>query len=551
MEYLNGSIKHNKFNISKANNIYEDESIYIFVDGIKQNSKQFENIINLYNKHKEEFVNYLDEFINVFLYDKLSNTFIAVRDRTGTQAIYYYLDQENNLMFSNDFMNLIDKYKIDKEINVSALTMYFRNHYVNPPETIIKNVYKLVHGHYLIYKNNKLENREYYSIIDKFNKNRIDREYNFNEIKKTLNSKIESKVKEYLKLNSSKNTGFFISGGIDSSLVSAIASKVSKDSINTYSIGFYDEKINEANKSKRIAEYLKSNHHELYISENEAAEIIYKIPEYYNELFADPSEVATVILNEYAKKNNVELAITGDGADQLFCGAGVYDTLYKTQKIKNIINPFNIYISADRFNNRKLKYLFSNKSKYYASQCEMNDFDSKLEGLFNQTEDTRFKQEKLIKTSNLQERRMILDFDTFMCDRVVNKMNTAAHKNNIETRSPFLSKDIIEYSFKIPHKYKYYNKCKKYILKQLLYSYIPEKYFSDNKQGFSIPTMKWLKTIFKKDLDRFSAKTYLNKQGIFNYNKVQELLNKIDDKGFTIIIWDYFIFQLWYDKYIN
>ena len=553
MKYLYGCIKNNKLKIAKEVDYYEDNEVVINVCGSNYNQEDYLKLKDLYKKYNEKFSENIDDFIAVYLYDKLNKKMIIIRDRTATQNVYYYLDNENNLYFSNDFMTLINQYKIKKEINIDALTMYFRNYFVNPPETIIKNVYKLEHGHYLKYENNELENKVYYNIIEVFNN--IKKENNKNElkdfdaVKKQLENKLTEKIKKYL--SEDENTGFYISGGIDSSLTASIASKISDKPINTYSIGFHDKVINEADRSKKIAEYLKANHHELYITEKEAQDIIYKIPEYYSEMFADPSQVATVLLNEYAKKNNVKIAITGDAADQLFCGATMYDTMYKVQKAKRFVNPFNIYLPAKIFKNRKLRYLFSNKDKHYVAQCEMNDFEVLLDGLFIQSENNRFKQEKYIKTNNLQEKRMILDYDTYLCSRVVNKMYTAARYNDINVRSAFLSKDIIEYSFEIPHQYKYYNKNKKYILKQLLYEYVPESLFSKKKHGFSIPTKQWLKTVFYKDLERFSTKEYLDKQNIFNYDKVKELINNIDNKKYTVFIWEYFIFQLWYDKYIN
>ena len=339
--------------------------------------------------------------------------------------------------------------------------------------------------------------------------------------------------------------------------MTALCSKNSKKPVNTFSIGFYETKYDESNKSSLIAKQCKTNHHKLLVTEEMAINSVNEIIDYYGQPFADPSEVATIILNKYAKENNIDVVITGDGADQLFCGGGVYDTLYKVSKSKRIINPFNMQISSKLlFNNRKLNYLFGNKN--YPSQCEVNYDELSIKGLFKENKDSiiRFKQENDINSNNIQEKRMILDYDTFICDRVVHKMNIAAQKNNIETNSPFLKSDIIEYSFKIPHKWKYKinkDECiKKYILKEILYDYIPKEIIDTKKRGFSIPTKEWLDTYFKDELKRVSSKKYIEKQKIFNYDIVKHLISNID-KGNRIVqnVWDFFIFQLWYDKNIK
>ena len=128
-------------------------------------------------------------------------------------------------------------------------------------------------------------------------------------------------------------------------------------------------------------------------------------------------------------------------------------------------------------------------------------------------------------------------------------MGTAANRNGIEIRSPFLQKELIEYSFKIPHKYKYYKRNKKYILKEILFDYIPKELFSNKKKGFTIPIQKWLQTYLKDDFKRVSTKEFIEKQHIFNYDAVTELIKNIGNVQIKQILWDYYMFQLWYEEY--
>ena len=456
-----------KFNNKCSSNIYfeinsdnfiDDEEIFISIDGKIDNELSIEKIKKMYIEYGEKIVNRINGFFSVYIYDKQKDILLLIKDRVGLKPIYYYVINDD-IYCGNDLMKLVNVFNTEKIINVDALSMYFRYHYINPPQTIFKNIYKLEHGHYIIWKNHQINNKVYWDLFDIFNSNSKHLEKDFNISKNILNEKLCSFIKDIVEKED--NLGLYISGGIDSSLVAAICTKYSNKKINTFSIGFYDENFNEADKSKRIAEYLGTNHHELYIDKEKISEIIKKIPQYYTEPFADCSELPTIVINEFAKENNIKIALTGDGADQLFCGCSIYDSMWKCQKVYKIINPFHISINSKKMKDwKKILYMtFSNTITKYQSQCDILYNEMFLEDLFEDNGQKRFEEEK-INSKNWQERRLILDFDTYACDRLTTKMGIVANKNNIEIRSPFYNKDLIEYSFNIPHKYKYYKRNK-------------------------------------------------------------------------------------------
>ena len=457
--------------------------------------------------------------------------------------MYYYFFN-NKLYFSNSLSNLLSKYKIDRNINIDILSMYFRYYYIPEPYTIYKDVMKLKHGNYLVFSDNQLNSYCYWDIVNEFNNRNIIK--NYNKVENELSNLLKNKVKE-LTINK-KNVGVYLSSGIDSSLISSVYKELFPKNVNTFSIGFEIDKYNETGSSKKISNYLKTRHHELIIKNKEALGIIKKIVDYYDEPFGDPSAVATIVLNEYAKDNKIKIALTGDGADQLFCGASIYDFFYKINKYSKIFNPLHIHLNKRLVQNNKLFFLFSNVPNKYRAQLDVINDEKKMNDLFSDNGIKRFEYNRL-NTNNLQEEKMILDLDTFMAQRVLPKMSIAAKKNNISIIPPYLSHDIIEYTFKIPHNYKYHNKIKKYILKQILFKRIPNYFFSNKKKGFGITVKTWLKKELNDDLKRLSTREYLKKQNIFNYDKVNSLINDIDNNG--ILVWNYYIFQLWYEKNIN
>ena len=544
---LYGSLKNNVFEFSNDKNCYKKDEITIAIDG-DVNSFNFNNIFELYKKFSCHFVDYLEDFVSVILYDENKKELLLVNDRMGLKAIYYHVASNGDVFFANDVNALMQHYPIQKEINIDCLSMYFRYHCIPAPQTIYKNVKKIKNGHLIkINQAKQITNICYWNMYKIYNYYKKDLIKNPSEITKQIEEKLKNDCKKYLGDN---KTGLYVSGGIDSSLLAALLSEISDTKINTFSIGFDDLKHNEADRAKKIANFLGTNHHEFYLNDNNAVSFIKKMPDYYTEPLGDASQVATVALNELAKSEGIKIAFTGDGADQLFCGAEIYDFLYEMQKLRKFVNPLGLQFKCKFLKKRrKLFSTFYRFKKELLDQCDILYKEQlSFNGFFNDCGQRYYDYEKEIKTKNLQEKRMLVDLNSFMPDRVVTKMRCAAINNNIEIRSPFLAKEFIAFTFKIPHKYKYYKKQKKYILKNTLFRFIPKQFYDNTKHGFSIPAGKWLKTILNNDLKRVSSQEFITKQNIFKFEQLQQILSNIDQN--SSIVWDFYMFQLWYEKYI-
>ena len=544
-----GKVINNKIDYKFDNTEYlDDKDIFIGVEGRLPSKGYLKVLKKSYFELGEKFLSKIPDYFSIYLYDKKNNKLILTRDRIGLKQIYYY-SNDKGIYFSRDLMDLMNTYKIKKNINIDSLSLYFRYLYIVPPETIFNDVYKLNNGSYVVYENNQIKVKTYYNIIDVYNKLSKNASNDFDNCKKELHDKLYNCVKN--NISNQSNIGVYLSSGIDSSLVTALCCKCSKKKINTFSIGVNDSDINEASDSKKIANYLNTNHHELYIDKDRVLNTIKKLPLYYTEPFADQSGFAYIILNEFAKDNNITLAAVGDGADQMLCGLSTYDTLYKTQNATRLINPLHLNIN-NKFikNNRKLTYIFNNSNKKYYSQCDITYIESFLDGLFKDTGRKRLEEEK-VNSNNWQVKRMMVDLTNQVADRLNTKSNNVSYNNNINIFSPFVSREVMECTFKISHNLKYHNKIRKYILKEILYDYVPKEYFGGKKKGFSIPSIYWLKNYLYKDLKRVSTKKYLDKQNIFNYDVVKYLIDNIDNKYLTDIIWCFYMFQLWYEKYMG
>jgi asparagine synthase (glutamine-hydrolysing) len=349
--------------------------------------------------------------------------------------------------------------------------------------------------------------------------------------------------------------GAFLSGGIDSSLVVSIMQKLSSKPVNTFTIGFNEDKYNEAHHAKRVANHLGTNHHELYLPITKAQELIEQIPIYYDEPFADSSQLATMLVSRLAKKN-VTVSLSGDGGDELFCGYNRYNKVLKLKKYKILSYFFQFFKDDDlgEINRKLLKLKFLNKdnnivnSDYLASEFFLNNlikqpfkFESKYFDILN-------------LTSDIQEKNMLQDLITYLPDDILTKVDRASMAYSLESRTPLLDHRIVEFAFNLPHNLKYKNSNLKYILKKLLYKYIPKKIVNRPKQGFGVPIYDWLRNDLDNYVNYYLSEEFIYKQKIFNYEEVVKLVKRFKNNQSLYVdklVWNIIVFQLWYKKYIS
>lgn len=512
-----------------------------------------EVILEAYAEWGEQAIYRLDGMFAFAIADRYKQEVFFARDRIGKKPLYYYWDQEN-FIFASELKAIAAHPEFRKELNDSVLEKYLCYQYINEPDTIYRNTYKLPAGHVMRYSNNGIQIRPYWSILEQYEKGKQNPEYDYGICK--------AQLKEYLRAAVTKRlvadvpVGTFLSGGIDSTLVTAIANE-QMPGVKTFTIGFHDKERNEAPFAKETANYLGTEHYELYVSEQDMLEMLKDICTYFDEPFADPSQIPTMLVSKLAKEK-VTVALSGDGGDEFFCGYSMYDFVYYAQKLDGIANIGNVVLNNPVGLSLKKKLpasgvaLLENRGKDYKTQLFIDlpeHFVTRM--LKKPNSDVKYEQEKGLKMADWQERRMILDMYTYLPEDVLTKADRASMKYSLEMRCPLLDTRVMEYSFCIPQKYKYRNRDKKYILKDILYDYVPKEMLDRPKNGFGVPLGKWLRTYLKDEVQRVSQKSYIEKQGIFDYNVIMELVEKVeksDKKPYPKILWAYYIFQLWYAK---
>ncbi len=524
-----------------------------------------EVIIAAYLKWGIQCVERFNGMFAIALYDREDGNVYLVRDRIGKKPLYYWKDGEN-LVFASELKPIMACPGFQKNIRRDVLSRYLYQQYINAPESIFEQVYKLEPGAILQFSQGKTETWKYWDI------RRVYNEQKQHLVKDYAQAKAE--LKELLKKATAARMiadvplGSFLSGGYDSSLITAIAQEHSKEPVKTFSIGFYEERYNEAKYAKQVADYLGTNHTELYIDEKQMFDLVESIPQYYDEPFADSSQIPSMLVSALAKEK-VTVVLSGDGGDEFYCGYNIYENVAQAQWLDipgamvhgichlPLINkigladklPFRVRVIAEN-RNKETKTQFG-ASNYIIRAGKMVRSDEKPLPCHYEIE-SRYGEEQW------QIRRMLLDMDTYLPGDILCKVDRASMKYSLEARCPILDRDVMEYSYRIPHAFKYCKGDKKHILKDIAYDYIPKELLDRPKVGFGVPLDKWLRGSLKEQLLDYSEKSYLEKQGIFDAGYVSTMIRdyiKTGDGGpatganYSKLSWSFYIFEQWYQHY--
>ena len=521
-----------------------------------------EVILAAYLKWGIGFVNHIRGMFAIALLDQRDYSLYLIRDRMGKKPLYYYLDA-GDLYYASELKPLMKNPNFHREINEKIVGKFLYRQYINAPNTIFQNTYKLKPGEILKFKHGKAEQWTYWDIAETYNQNLTS--YSYEEAKDKLEKLLRNAVEE--RMAADVSVGEFLSGGYDSALVCAIAQSVSDTPIRTYSIGFDDEKINEAPFAKQIAQYLGTNHTEHYITEKEMLGLVKSIPQYYDEPFADPSQICTMLVSKLARKD-VTVVLTGDGGDELFGGYTIYEKIASAQrkKVQGVVLHLLLKIPfvSNRVDFYKIPFVYRVASESFDSriktQTGSTHYLRALDRILICKEHDSYLDyvERRYKEKNWAYRRMLLDLDTYLPGDILCKVDRASMKYSLEARCPFLDKSIVEFSLGLPLEYKIADGKLKRLLRDITYKYIPKELMDRPKRGFSVPIERWLRNELREELLAYTDSGFLKKQGIFQEQETKKFVHSFLQNGnggentgnnYGKFVWSYFIFQQWYQRY--
>jgi asparagine synthase (glutamine-hydrolysing) len=543
-----------------------------------------EVIIASYLEWGIDMVDHIHGMFAIALYDRQSGDVFLIRDRIGKKPLFYWLDG-GNLVFSSELKPILKCPGFKGEIRRQLIPRFLYQQYISAPETIFKDVYKLEAGSVLRFKDGQFKKWKYWDIKEVYAREAANPVASYEEAKEGLKDRLKKSVVS--RMIADVPLGTFLSGGYDSSLVTAIAQEFSNEPVKTFCIGFDVPSYNEAEYAKEIASYLGTQHTELYISEKEMFDLVASIPQYYDEPFADNSQIPSMLVSKLAKKD-VTVALSGDGGDEFFCGYNIYDNVGQAQKLEipgAVVNALGrIPVGSGRLIDRmpfRVRVVAGNRDPETKTQLVSEGYIKSAHAFITGKElmDTPvsagdyfamdfndpssvvpvlYPFESAYGVSNFQARRMLLDMDTYLPEDILVKMDRASMKYSLENRCPIMDTEVMEYSFRIPHRFKYYKGDKKHILKDIAYDYIPKELLERPKTGFGVPMDNWLRGPLKEALLDYSSTAFLKKQGIFDAEYVSRFINNYVVNGdagpstganFSKIAWSFYIFQQWYNYY--
>jgi asparagine synthase (glutamine-hydrolysing) len=518
----------------------------------------------------------VDKFIGMFafaLFDELNNKLLLFRDRAGVKPLYYHLASDG-LFFSSELKAFYTSKKFKKNINADSLAQYFLYGYILAPNTIFNSTFKLLPGHYLEYDLNHHEFtiHKYWDIAKYFNGPKLDISENeaIDETEKLLKSAFEYRMVADVPV------GVFLSGGYDSSTVAAILQSQRSAKLKTFTIGFDIPGYNEAEYAKKTAEFLGTDHFELYCTEKQAEEIIYELPYFYDEPFGDSSAIPTILVSRMAKQH-VTVALSADGGDELFGGYNKHSSALKALKrlswIPRLLRPAlggvldNLQLQRIPFLNKIYRFdhfsksvcdllqkgLYPEQILNYSSHHINDRLLAKLIKSKTVESKSYFSHSKEIEWKDPLDSILATDYRTYMVDDILTKVDRATMSTSLEGREPFLDHRIAEFTAQLPSKFKIKGGNKKHLLKQVTHKYIPKEMMDRPKTGFAIPVEHWFKKDLLGVLEKYFHRERITKQGLFDPPILQAIKQKylngsMEDFEF---IWSMIVFQMWYERWIE
>ena len=523
-----------------------------------------EVVLLSYIEYGENCLEHFNGFFSFAIWDKIENNIFLARDRMGIKPLMIYKD-EHKIIFSSE-LKAISTFKIDKNINKSALYTYLQFHYIPAPLSIFENVQKVMPGNYVLINKGIITHHCYYDIPYVY---KNSKQPNYETAKKQVYKIVEEAVIK--RLVSDVPLGTFLSGGVDSSIISALSAK-HINHLNTFSIGFKDEPFyDETHFAIEVSKKIKSEHTVFSITNDELYEHLFSVLDYLDEPFADSSALAVDILSFQTRKH-VKVALSGDGADELFAGYNKHraEYLMRYRKgFKNLINltkPIaslfpesrnSLISNTIRQINRFHAGINLNNKERYWRWCSISSEEEVSKLLLNKETENQyylFKENILsdIKNHNDFNEVLLTDLKILLPNDMLTKVDLMSMKNSLEVRVPFLDHKCVYYISNLPYEYKIHNNNRKMILKDTFKELLPNEILNRKKQGFEVPLLKWFKGDLKTLIcDNLLEKEFILNQNIFDYNQIERLRNKLfsNNPGDSQSkIWGLIVFQYWWKK---
>lgn len=528
-----------------------------------------EVILQLYIHKGVAFLDELNGFFTIAIYDKVEGSLLIARDRMGIKPLVFHQD-EHSLVFASELKALLAFPFIKRELDYEALYQYLQFNYISAPATIFRGIHKLMPGHYMMLKGKEVETKQYYQVPYDESAAR-QQSMTYEQQQAHLLELLDDSVQK--RLVSDVPLGAFLSGGIDSSTIVALASRHTQQ-LNTFSIGFRDQAyFDETHYAEMVAKQYKTNHTSFSLTNDELYGTFHEVLDYLDEPFADSSALLVHILSKRTREH-VTVALSGDGADELFAGYHKYygELRARQQGIKagavKLMAP--VWQALPKSRNSKIgnkvRQLhrfaegasLSEKERYWR-WCAFVGEEEAAEMLvgINGLDQQRYQARKADVLRHLHpggsmNEFLYTDVHNVLTNDMLTKVDLMSMANSLEVRVPFLDHRIVEFAFNLPISSKINGQMKKRVLQDAVRPLLPTELYNRPKRGFEVPLLQWFQTELKSVItDDLLADERIADQGIFDPAYVRGLKEKLfsrDPGEVHAQVWGLIVFQHWWKR---
>ncbi len=486
----------------------------------------------------EKSLSMLNGMFAIGLFDKIEEKLYLIRDRVGIKPLYWTY-QKGEFAFSSELKGFSDRLKSGESNR--ALIEFMSFGYTPADSSFYRDIYKLEAGHYLIFDGSRVYKKRYWNLPTE----QIDIDYQdaVDEVERLIRSSVK------YRLLSDREVGTFLSGGVDSSLISSIMQQSSNRKIKTFTIGFEDKSYNEATYAREIAKKIGSEHHEYIFKIGDVIDLMEDMDRYYDEPFGDASALPTMLLSKFTKES-VTVALSGDGGDELFLGYDRYFFVNRYYNIlKNIPQPLRDIISLlFKYSNQdrleKMSYpikhltrdnLYSVMATYVKPWVMSSIFSREfIEESFRESQYLEFLNISEFNPDDPFDNYSKIDFYRYLPDDILTKVDRASMRYSLEVRVPLLDHRLVEFAYSLPTEIKLKNGAKS-ILKDILYREIPRELIDRPKMGFAVPLKEW----FRGELKDMLQSKIESLDSRFNRDYLMKLFREHQKgKNYEYIFWN-------------
>jgi len=562
----------------------EDETVWVIFNGEIYNFKELrselkilghqfktssdtEVIAHAYEEYGEECFQRFNGMFAIGIWDELNHRLILARDRLGKKPLYY-ASMNETFLFASELKAILAYPHFSRKIAPLSLMKYLFYEFIPCPHTIFNDARKLPPASYLIWERKRVEVKEYWS---PFNLEGIENNLTEKEAEYRMLELLKNSVKR--RLISDVPLGVFLSGGIDSSAIAALAQKEAPGKVKTFSIGFEDPSFDESKYASLVSQFLGTEHFEQRMTPKDLLDIVPNLPDILDEPMADASILPTYLLSKFTRQY-VTVALGGDGGDELFAGYPTYlahkfarqyelflGKLHPViQFLGNLLPVSDNNISFD-FKVKKFlsgigypdgirnsvwlgSFSFPEIEKVVSSEI-LNHFDR-----LRLAEEISSYEEKFPKR-DLTTLLQYLDLKLYLQESVLVKVDRASMACSLEVRAPLLDYELVEFMMRLPSALKLKGLTSKYILKKAMKNFLPNEVIQRKKKGFGVPIAKWVKGPLKELFGDLLSPDRIKKEGFLNPDYVSALLNDhlMNKKDNRKQLWTLLVWELWVNRY--